>query len=98
MYFIKAGEYLKIGIAKDVKNRLSALQTGNPIRFELCGIVDNLSRSQATHYEKKLHIFYRNCRVNGEWFKRDKFDAYHNDIRTIIDGDGGFDLDSIVEG
>lgn len=98
VYFIKAGEYLKIGIAKDVKARLSTLQTGNPIRFELCGIVDNLSRTQAMHYEKKLHRFYRNCRVNGEWFRRDNFEMYYNDIRTIVDGDGGFDLDAIVEG
>ena len=96
LYFTKAGEYLKIGIAKDVKARLSALQTGNPVRLELRGIINNLSKNKAKEYEKKFHEFYKNCREKGEWFKRSNFEMYDEESRTIIDGDGGFFLDGIV--
>jgi hypothetical protein len=96
LYFVEAGEYLKIGIAKDVKARLSALQTGNPIRLELRGIIDNLSKNKAKEYEKKFHKFYKYHRESGEWFKRSSFEMYDEGSRTIIDGDGGFFLDAII--
>ena len=96
VYFIKSGEYLKIGIAKDVKARLSALQTGNPVRLELRGIISDLSENKAKEYKKKLHEFYKNCRESGEWFNRSKFEVYDEEHCIIIDGDGGFFLDAIV--
>ena len=96
VYFIKAGEYLKIGISKDVKSRVTALQTGNPVKIELKGVIKNLSKATALNYEKKLHRFYENCRVCGEWFHRENFDGYIEEFETIIDGDGGFCLDVIV--
>jgi hypothetical protein len=97
VYFAKAGDYLKIGVTKDVGKRTALLQTGNPIKLELCGFIPNLDRKTAYHYEKKLHIFFSKLRVSGEWFHAPRFECYDNESRTIVYGDGGIDIGAIIK-
>ncbi len=44
VYFIKAGEHVKIGIAKNIKSRISALQTGQAVKIELCGAIQSIDK------------------------------------------------------
>ena len=85
VYFIreivnkKKGKYgfIKIGIARNVANRLEALQTSNARELELLIAIPFKSRMQARHVEKKLHRRFRRFRVRGEWFdKRLKFEEF----------------------
>lgn len=63
VYFITDGNYIKIGKADDVGQRLIQLQTGNPnklsILYSMIGEYD---------LEKTIHDFYKDYRVEGEWF------------------------------
>lgn len=64
VYFIRAGNYIKIGYADDPRKRLKELQTGNPNKLELLGsIPGDVSR------EKEVHHIFSDFRVNGEWFE-----------------------------
>jgi len=96
VYFIRAGEYVKIGIAKDIKSRIAALQTGQPVKIEFCGAIRNITIEQARRYERKLHEFFKNLRAEGEWFMLPKFESYDEDSDTIIYGDGGFFINAII--
>lgn len=65
IYFIKAGEYIKIGhTTVPVETRISQLQTGCPEKIELLFCVEGGLR-----FEKKLHRFYKKYHTHGEWFK-----------------------------
>lgn len=70
VYFAQAGEGgpVKIGIAKDVKQRITNLQTGNPKRIKLlCSPM--VDESQANLTESYLHRIFHGFRLEGEWFK-----------------------------
>ncbi|MEY9198735.1 hypothetical protein ABIA16_003851 [Sinorhizobium fredii] len=69
VYFIKSGNYIKIGKAKDVRSRMSGIQTGAPERLECLGIIAGGLRK-----ERELHKLFAEHRANGEWF---------NDCREI---------------
>lgn len=65
LYFIQAGEEgpIKIGIAANVTKRLDMLQTGNPEKLRIVGLLechDSL--------EKVLHGRFRDGHIRGEWF------------------------------
>ena len=57
--------FYKIGIATDIKKRLSNLQTGTPIPLEV-------HFKFRTHYadliEKQCHDIFSALRTSGEWF------------------------------
>ena len=70
VYLLKAGDFYKIGVtSNDVKTRINQLQTGNPLKVEFVHSVGGLSVDQAMAYEAKLHLFFVDVRVEGEWFK-----------------------------
>ena len=96
VYFIKAGDHVKIGIAQDVKSRIAALQTGQALKIDFCGALRNISRDEARKYERHLHKFFSNSRARGEWFLLPKFECYDEDTGTIVYGDGGFFINSII--
>jgi len=65
VYFIRAGEYVKIGFSNDAKHRIETLQTGQPYELEcLCLIKGNRST------ESKLHARFSKYHVRGEWFSQ----------------------------
>lgn len=66
IYLIKADEYVKIGIADDIKIRLKQIQGTCPLRLE---IINFWKISNPSYYENLLHKQYKQYRVHGEWFK-----------------------------
>lgn len=68
LYMIESGNFVKIGIANDVKSRIASLQTGNPNALVLLACYDF---PNASVVEKTLHQKYDSQRVRGEWFDLD---------------------------
>ena len=68
VYFIcmPLAGHVKIGIARNVKHRLDALQTANPEKLEVLAftvVVDGRG------LERQLHRKLAPYRLNGEWFR-----------------------------
>lgn len=68
VYFITDGVYVKIGIADNLKHRLSGLQTSNPRKLEVLCIIPCKSRQEMQKYEIKLHKRFSERQALGEWF------------------------------
>lgn len=66
VYFARAGEDgpVKIGHAKDVRSRLSSMQTGCPIPLTLLGVLPG-----GREREAEFHARFAALRVRGEWFR-----------------------------
>lgn len=64
----KRGElYIKVGIAKDIKNRLSELQTGCPHKINPMAAIQ-LPLEGAVLKEKEIHRILNKHHHRGEWF------------------------------
>lgn len=63
VYFIRCGDSVKIGVAVDVRKRLSSLQTGNPAPLSLMASMPGDEKA-----ERKLHKQFSADRLSGEWF------------------------------
>lgn len=79
IYFIADGDYVKIGKAGNVNERLRALQTGNPRTLALLKVVDcSKLNDNYTDYdvETELHAYFNADRISNantitsEWFPR----------------------------
>lgn len=66
LYFIldRKARAMKIGLAVNVKERLTALQIGNPNKLEIIAAL----RIPSTKVEKKIHELLTAYKVSGEWF------------------------------
>ena len=65
VYLITDGEYVKIGVAHDIIDRVRKLQTGNAkklivLAYQKC--------PNAYSIEKALHKKYKHQKVSGEWY------------------------------
>jgi len=88
LYVIGSGEEgcsIKIGVANDVKKRLTTLQTGNPKKIGLLKIWE-LNEEEAKLQEDFLHDYFRHTKLNGEWFKSTPFMMRYFDNLYIEDG------------
>src|SRR5665647_308655 len=67
IYFIGSLESgtVKIGRSNDPENRLAELQTGNPHKLVLYGVIDDVSHE----LETRLHQLFDHLHINSEWFK-----------------------------
>lgn len=66
LYFLQQGAFIKIGVGKDVERRMQQLQTGNPLKIHLLGII----RDGDYDLESELHTKFSPYRVGkSEWFK-----------------------------
>jgi Meiotically up-regulated gene 113 len=70
VYFLGEDEHgcspIKIGVAKNIERRKSALQTGNPLELRLLGWITSGDDFQL---ERDLHQRFAQARVRGEWFE-----------------------------
>lgn len=66
VYLLRCGWHHKIGKSKNVRQRVSDMQTANPYLIELVLAVwsDNMARA-----ESSLHENWKSYRTNGEWFE-----------------------------
>jgi predicted RNase H-related nuclease YkuK (DUF458 family) len=63
---IDGKKYYKIGYTKrSVEERIKEFKTGNVSEFE---IVDSFSSKWGSKIESLLHKYYKDKKVNGEWF------------------------------
>lgn len=71
--------FYKIGYAKNVKTRISDLQTGNPFEINImfCFYCNNMRDT-----EKELHIKFKNLRYSKEWFNLEEENI--NNIKSFI--------------
>lgn len=65
VYIIKCCLFVKIGIAHDVKFRMSQMQVGCPFKLSLLA---SWKSDDALIEEEILHDRYDKHRVRGEWF------------------------------
>ena len=66
LYLVRCNEFVKIGIAQDVSDRLATLQTGNPYPLTL---LDSFEFPNALQVESGLHKKFKKFLVQGEWLK-----------------------------
>lgn len=81
IYAISGGGLVKIGMAIDVKKRLSHLQIGSPVPIELLGHAPGAEPA----LEKVIHDFLVAHRAHGEWFRQAP--EVMEIVKLICDGD-----------
>ncbi len=70
----------KIGISKNVNQRLRNIRVSNPLVHLICSCDDNI--------EKGLHMLYENQAIEGEWYRLSDSDV--DDIIEIMKHRKGF--------
>lgn len=76
VYAIRAGDFVKIGIARDSVRRLAELQTGNPFPLRILFFV-HVPADLAAAVEKMAHRAARKRQAQGEWFTLTDHQARH---------------------
>lgn len=64
IYFVECAGRVKIGYAKDVKDRMKALSTGAAHDLTLLGSLEG-----SVHFEREIHRRLKHLRQRGEWFE-----------------------------
>lgn len=64
IYFIKAGEAIKIGFSTSTSDRLSSLQVAHPEKLQLLGDIEGTEAE-----ESRWHAQFRHLHIRGEWFR-----------------------------
>lgn len=75
VYFIRAGNMVKIGHSHNPESRLKSIQTSNPVKLEMLHVIRTRHQWSC---EEKLHARFREDRVCGEWF------VYSDRIKSFI--------------
>ncbi len=85
IYLIATPDHLyKIGVSKRPKSRLKALQTNHPHSLTL---LHTFPAEHGKEAESKLHRFFHQSRLNGEWFALN--DAQRQSIEEIEEYQNG---------
>lgn len=69
VYFIRCRQFIKIGRAKNIRQRLADISCTVPFHLELAAIVPCESVAQAKESEREHHDRFRFLRYRGEWFR-----------------------------
>lgn len=74
VYFLKSGEFIKVGRTRDLDRRKRQIQTGSPLECLYIGFV-RFTGCQASCdaglVERTIHKILKPFRAHGEWFKPD---------------------------
>ncbi|NQY01104.1 MAG: GIY-YIG nuclease family protein [Flavobacteriaceae bacterium] len=68
----EVGDYLKVGFTRNLKNRITMLQTGNPRNLGYALVMSAPSRKIVRNLEKGFKDYFKNQLVKNEWFKINK--------------------------
>lgn len=83
IYFIAAGDRVKIGCTSKLRARLSVLQSGSAESLKYLGHIElgrhELTRRELMACEAAVHRFFHRALIRGEWFKLD------DDVRVVIE-------------
>lgn len=74
VYFLRCGDFVKIGFSKNPKGRARALAASLPFQIELAAAYPG-----TFFHEQKLHRLFAPHRARGEWFR------LHADIAAVIE-------------
>jgi hypothetical protein len=88
LLYAEESKLCKIGISRNIENRIQQITTasGLTIHHLLSIETERLYDESANFIEKKLHEFYKDKRIRGEWFNLDLRDIiqirdlFHNVI------------------
>lgn len=69
------GGMCKVGIAGDPKTRMVALSTGHPFALAVAESFEVGDGARARRVEAKAHDTLASCRLKGEWFSVEPFEA-----------------------
>jgi hypothetical protein len=64
VYFMRSGDFIKIGFSADPKSRLHAMLTSNPAGIEIVRIVKGTKKTEREYHER-----FRAYRHHREWFR-----------------------------
>lgn len=68
IYFVSAGDLVKVGIATDVDARLAGLRAGAPVGLKLRGTRE-VPRLFGIQIERQIHAALSEHAIGREWFK-----------------------------
>lgn len=74
LYFLRSGDRVKIGRAKDPEYRLMVLRSHIPYETEILAILPG-----AGNLEKRIHKLLQPYKIKGEWFE------YNEEIQNLLD-------------
>ena len=74
LYFIRCGRFVKIGVSKNVKDRIQDIQTHAPEPLELIACFPSMGNR-----ELEFHKLFSHLRSSGEWF------SYTDEIKKTIE-------------
>lgn len=76
VYFIQAGDAVKIGFSETVTKRFAGIQSNHPAELELLGTVPASADTERAYHERFAHL-----RIRGEWYRADQelLDAIESD-------------------
>jgi hypothetical protein len=78
VYFIRAGDAVKIGHTKNVPSRLRALATASAVRLQVLATVPGGRDREDREHQRWSHL-----RIRGEWFRADEgLLRYAQDLAT----------------
>lgn len=66
VYFIRAGDFIKIGTTTDLKSRMQTIRTHCPFDLELLHTIPG-----SVNTEMRVQSRFRKLHVRGEWFRDD---------------------------
>lgn len=84
VYFVQAGDTVKIGYSADVSKRMSQLQTGSGFPLRLLLMIEH---DNPRELEQKLHEEFCAHRLEGEWFRLDQKIKDFIEAWTLISSD-----------
>lgn len=77
VYFISDGTgWIKIGLANNPLMRLKELQTGNPHKLKIYGLIHFAKYDDARVCESELHEYFEDVQGVGEWFKSESVKSF----------------------
>lgn len=72
VYFVRCGDFIKIGTAGDVLNRFRQLVCSNPHELTGLAVITYEDWKKADELEVMLHRHFQSLWHHGEWFRVDE--------------------------
>lgn len=87
IYFLrdpKLGNEIKIGRARDIKHRVTSLNTGRPRDLE---IIREVYSGDYKSLERKIHKYFKSKKIRREWFKieKEELEYFLDNMYSLID-------------
>lgn len=85
LYVLRAGEFYKVGLSKNIERRIKDLQTGCPLPIELVELYQVRLRGDERAYrlESLVHKSLKEYQTIGEWFVDVSLPQINHAIRHV---------------